>query len=85
MIIWEKTCREVTSEGTTNTYTGKGTDLTIESRKRRIPHANRSGSWMYTSFFVLQNGKELAEKNSLKDAKEFAENYESGSKTDRQA
>lgn len=88
-IVWEKTRRVVDSEGTTNTYTGKGTDLTIESRKRRIPHAGgRSGTWNHTSFFVLRNGEELAEKYSLKDAKEFAETVresnEAGSKTDRQ-
>ena len=73
MIRWEKTRREVDSEGTTITYTGIRTNLTIESRKRRIPHANGIGSWTYTSFFVLRDGVEIIEKQSLKDAKEYAE------------
>lgn len=73
MIRWIKTGREVNAEGTTITYFGKGTDFAIESRKRHIPHANRSGTWDHTSYFVLKNGNELIEKFSLKDAKEFAE------------
>lgn len=44
----------------------------IESRKRHIPHANRQGTWDYTSYFVLRDGVELVEKHSLKDAKEYA-------------
>lgn len=73
MIRWIKTGREVNAEGTTITYSGKGTDFAIESRKRHIPHANGIGTWDHTSYFVLKNGHELIEKFSLKDAKEFAE------------
>ena len=73
MIRWIKTGREVNAEGTTITYSCKGTDFAIESRKRHIPHANRSGTWDHTSYFVLKNGNELIEKFSLKDAKDFAE------------
>lgn len=70
---WEKIERKVNSEGTTITYLFSGTGITIESRKRHIPHANGIGTWDHTSYFVLKDGKEIAEKQSLKDAKEYAE------------
>lgn len=74
MITWKKTGKEETSNGTIITYAGEGTDLRIESRKRLIPHAGgRSGGWMYTSYFVIRDGVEIAEKHSLKDAKEYVE------------
>ena len=72
-IKWETTSREISEEGTTITYSGVGTHLTIESRKRHIQHANRSGTWDYTSYFVLFDDVELIEKNTLKEAKEYAE------------
>lgn len=74
MITWTKTGRIVSPEGTTTTYTGEGTDLTIESRKRNIPHAGgRPGTWEHTSFWVLRDGKEVKERYSLRDAKDYAE------------
>lgn len=76
MIGWIKTGRTVNSEGTTITYSGVGANITIESRKRHIPHANRAGTWDHTSYFVLKDGKEVAEKWSLRDAKIFAETLE---------
>ena len=72
MIEWIKTGKVVNEEGTTITYKGKGTDVTIESRKRHIPHANGIGTWDYTSYFVLKNGKKMIEMHSLRDAKEYA-------------
>lgn len=80
VIKWEKTKRQVSTEGTTITYSGKGTDIEIESRKRHIPHANGKGTWDHTSYFVLEDGKEVKEKQSLKDAKEFAESLFGGDK-----
>lgn len=73
MIRYQKIGKTVTTKGTTITYQGVGTDITIESRKRHIPHANGVGTWDHTSYFVLMNGEELAEKMSLRDAKEYAE------------
>lgn len=70
---WEKIGKSVNEEGTTITYQAAGTGLTIESRKRHIPHANGTGTWDHTSFFVLVDGKEVKEKWSLKYAKDFAE------------
>ena len=74
MITWIKTGKTVSSEGTTITYTAKEKPrITIESRKRPIPHASGSGFWMHTSFFVLVDGSEIKERFSLRDAKAFAE------------
>lgn len=73
MIRFEKTGKTVNAEGTTIIYSGIGTNITIESRKRHIPHANREGTWDHTSYFVLKNGIEIAEKYSLRDAKEMAQ------------
>ena len=47
----------------------------IESRRRAIPHANRSGYWMHTSYFLIVDGEEK-EYFSLKDAKAAAEERE---------
>lgn len=75
MLTWEKTDRTVGSEGSTVTYTAKEKPrITIESRKRHIPHANRSGTWDHTTFVVLVDGCEIRrEESSLKYAKDFAE------------
>ena len=76
---WIKTVKTVSAEGTTITYrrlpNTDNTDITIESRKRHIPHANGIGTWDHTSYFVLKDGKELVEKYSLADAKEYAEEH----------
>lgn len=73
-IKWIKSGKKVTPDGTTNIYSGTDTPYTIESRKRKIPHANREGFWWNTSYFVLKDGAEVIEKYSLRDAKEYAEN-----------
>lgn len=74
MIRWEKTSKTISADGTTIAYRGIGTNITIESRKRHIPHAGgRSGTWDFTSYFVLDNGKEVAERHQLSAAKEYAE------------
>ncbi len=70
---WARTGKVINAEGTTITYSVPDTDLKIESRKRHIPHANRGGTWDHTTYAVLRGGKELTVKQSLTDAKEFAE------------
>ena len=73
---WIKTGKTVNADGSTITYSlNNAPEITIESRKRHIPHANGSGIWEYTSYFVLRDGEELIEKHSLRDAKEHAEAY----------
>lgn len=76
MNTWAKTGRTVGPEGTTVTYTDmRETGLTIESRKRHIPHANRSGTWDHTTYWVLRDGEELAEHWTLAGAKTWADRY----------
>lgn len=71
---WIKIGKRVSpTNGTTITYRLEGTPYTVESRKRHIPHANRGGTWDHTSYFVLRDGAEVAEKHALGFAKEFAE------------
>lgn len=75
MIKWEKTGHEIKANGeSTVTYTSKDGRYAIESRKRAIPHANRVGSWMHTSYFLIDyNDGSEKEYYSLKSAKEAAE------------
>lgn len=68
-----KTGKRIGPEGTTIYYRVPGHPIEIESRKRHIPHSNRSGTWDYTSYFVLKNGEEVKEMNTLRDAKEYVE------------
>lgn len=70
-----RTGKTVGPEGTTIIYEGHRTGIRIESRKRHIPHANGSGTWDYTSYFVVVDGKDLKEIYTLKAAKEWAEDY----------
>ena len=73
-IQWKKVEKTVNSEGTTITYQdAKNPQLIIQSRKRHIPHSGREGTWDHTTYWVLENGNELKECYSLKDAKEYAE------------
>lgn len=77
---WEKTGKKIGQEGTTITY-APPTSLSwtspvrIESRKRHIQHANRSGTWDHTTYVVLRGDEELAEKQTLQAAKAYAERY----------
>ena len=69
---WTKTGRIVNANGeSTIFYESDDGRFEIRSRKRAIPHANRSGYWMHTSYFLInsQTGKEK-EFWTLKDAKE---------------
>ncbi len=71
---WVKTGKWVSAAlGTKITYKLEGTPYTVQSWKRPIPHANRSGTWDHTSYFVLKDGVGMAEKHTLRAAKEYAE------------
>lgn len=73
-IKWVKVEKTVNREGTTITYQAENDRwLIIQSRKRHIPHANGSGTWDHTTYWVMENGNELKECYSLADAKEYAE------------
>lgn len=75
MIEWMKLGRETNDAGeVTVIYGSDDGRFEIQSRKRAIPHANRSGYWMHTSYFLIdsQTGEEK-EFWALKDAKAAAE------------
>ena len=74
---WKKFSRTVTKDGTTVLYYPVACDkpVHVESRKRHIPHTNRPGTWDHTSFFVVYGDEDVKELQSLKDAKEYAENF----------
>lgn len=72
---WKKIGKVVNEEGTTVCYEAEGTDVTIESRKRHVPHSNRPGTWDCTTYWILKDGVELKQKMSLTDAKEWAEKW----------
>ena len=83
-VKWVKTGKQVSAAlGTTLTYRLEGTPYTVESRKRPIPHANRAGTWSFTSYFVLKDGVEVAEKHTLGHAKEYAEALYNGGEVQR--
>lgn len=76
MNTWAKTGRTVGPEGTAIIYTDlRETGLTIESRKRHIPHANGRGTFDITTYWVLRDGEDLKQRYTLRDAKEWAEKY----------
>ena len=77
-ILWSKIDKSVNREGTTITYRGTGTTMLIQSRKRHIPHANGIGTWDHTTYWVMDNGQEIKERYSLKDAKDYAAEYWEG-------
>ncbi len=77
-LIWKRTGRIVSKEGTTTIYHAAGKGCEIESRKRHIPHANREGTWDHTTYWVKKDGKDVIEKHSLADAKEYAEKMMEG-------
>ena len=73
MMKWIKIGKAVNAEGMTITYRLEGTPYTVESRKRHIPHSNRPGTWDLTTYHVMRDGAEVAEKSRLSFAKEYAE------------
>ena len=72
-MVWSTIARWVDKDGATTKYKLHGTGITVESRRRHIPHANGIGTWDHTSYWVLCDGVELVEKQRLMDAKEYAE------------
>ena len=77
---WQKTGRTVMANGeSTTTYESIPSGFTIESRKKAIPHASRSGYWMHTTYFLVDSAGQEKEFYSLKNAKEAAEQMEAES------
>lgn len=57
----------------TITYRAPGLDARIESRKKAVPHSNRSGYWLHTTYFVVRPDGSEREYWKLSDAKAAAE------------
>ena len=73
---WEKISRTVSEEGTTIVYRGQDPLVTVESRKRRVPHAfgsSKSGTYDVTTFHVCVGGVPVHESTRLTDAIAYAE------------
>ena len=58
-LIWKRTGRIVSKEGSTTIYHAAGKGIEIESRKRHIPHANGVGTWDHTTYWVKLDGKDV--------------------------
>lgn len=72
--MWEKVSVIIKENGEkTITYEKNGVEAKIESRKRAIPHANRQGVWMHTTYFVMWPDGREKECYTLTDAKAVAE------------
>ena len=72
---WLKMGKTENNEGTTIVYKCPSVEeITIESRKRHIPHSGRDGFWDHTTFFIMKDGQEIKEVYSLSDAKRIVEN-----------
>ena len=73
---WNKTGRQVRSNGESTTYyeaDGPDGRYSIESRKRAIQHASGVGYWMHTTYWLIRPDGTEKEYRSLRDAKAAAE------------
>lgn len=77
MTTWTVTAKLVSEDGRTIIYEpAEGSPhakISVESRRRPIPHSNRAGTWDLTTYFVVRDGVDVAEKHTLADAKKAAE------------
>lgn len=72
MLKWEKTGRSVSAGMTITTYEAPDSMYRIESRKKAIRHANGSGVWYHTTYFLIDESGEEKEYWRLQDAKDAA-------------
>lgn len=84
---WRVSGKSVSEDGTTIFYwNDESAAVTIESRKKHIPHANGVGTWDHTEYYVISdNGRwlEETEKHTLKAAKAYAEELIRKAKEDK--
>lgn len=74
MRLWRLTGALKRADGTGyRRYASVGCPFEIEARKRAIPHANGSGSWMHTSFYLIRPDGTEKEYMRLRDAQRAAE------------
>ena len=65
---WEKTDTRINANGE-RIVTYEFMDMKIQSRRMMIPHANRSGGWLHTSYFLIWPDGYEEEFRTLRDAK----------------
>ena len=53
MAEWKKTAKRITDEGTFIRYAADGIDCEVETWTREVPHASWSGTWTYTSYWLI--------------------------------
>lgn len=77
MMKWDKAATTIKENGEkTIRYKAAETECVIESRREAIPHANRSGVWFRTTYFLMKPDGTEKEYFTLKAAKEAAEEEE---------
>lgn len=77
MVKWIVTKKTIKGNGErTLRYESEHTPVVVESRKRAVEHANRSGYWFRTSFFAIYPDGTEKECWSLYNAKAVAEHGE---------
>ena len=81
MIRWVRTGTTIKDNGErTIVYQGINTPYQIECRRRLLGNKKNNSMRLSTSYFVVKDGEELAEKFLLRDAKGFVENLRKGEK-----
>jgi hypothetical protein len=73
-MTWDKVATTIKENGEkTIRCKSAGSRCMSESRKEAIPHANRSGVWFRTTYFLMKPDGTEKEYFTLKAAKEAAE------------
>ena len=73
-MIWVKVWHGQKNGMRTIRYTAEDSRFEIESRRRRIPHANGEGYWYHTTYYVVDTATGYERECwRLKDAKKTAE------------
>ena len=65
---WDKIGTQIWANGE-RTVTYQFMQMKIESRRRLIPHANRSGGWLHNSYVLIWPDGYEEEFRTLRDAK----------------
>jgi hypothetical protein len=73
MAPWVKTGTSIKTGLKVIRYESFRNQNAIESRREAIPHANGSGVWYHTSYFLIRPDGTEKEYYTLKDAKKAAE------------
>lgn len=74
MLKWEKAAVQTgINDEQTITYRAEGADCEIESRRRAVPHAQRGGYWLHTTYHVVRKDGTEKTFRRMKDAKKHAE------------